>query len=65
MSGQDLLDAHALLANLSITDVSAVQPINGGSDTAIWHVIWNGQPYALRVGGRTTCRCFMRGRAQP
>lgn len=49
MPDQDLLDAHSILASLGITDVSAIYPITGGSDTAIWRVMWNGQPYALRV----------------
>ncbi len=49
MPGQELLDPHAILATLGITDASDFQPITGGSDTAIWRVVWNAQPYALRV----------------
>ena len=49
MPGQEQFDAHAILASLGITDVTDLQPVTGGMDTAIWRVTWNGQPYALRL----------------
>jgi aminoglycoside phosphotransferase (APT) family kinase protein len=43
------LDPHAILAHLGITDVQSVEPVTGGSDTAIWRVRWGDKLYALRV----------------
>lgn len=49
MPGQELLDPHTILASLGVTGAADIQPITGGMDTAIWRVIWNAQPYALRL----------------
>jgi aminoglycoside phosphotransferase (APT) family kinase protein len=44
------LDPHAILAALGAAEgVTAVAPISGGWDTAIWRVERGGETYALRV----------------
>ncbi len=43
-------DPYAILAALGITtDIAAVKPVSGGSDTLLWRVEWAGKSYALRV----------------
>ncbi len=49
MPNQSTLDPHAILASFDITDASRIEPLTGGSDTAIWRVEWHDVPYALRV----------------
>lgn len=49
MPGQSSLDPYVILASLGIADADQAQPLEGGKDTAIWRVRWQGQPYALRV----------------
>ena len=49
MPGQSSLDPHAILASLGVTAANQAEPIAGGADTALWRVLWRGQPYALRV----------------
>lgn len=47
---QSGLDPYAILASLGVADgVTAVVPVSGGSDTAIWRVERGGASYALRV----------------
>lgn len=43
------LDPHAILETLGLLDVTAVAPVHGGTDTAIWRVEKAGKVYALRV----------------
>lgn len=43
------VDARALLATLGLTDASAVMPVSGGWDTALWRVQRGGGSFALRV----------------
>ncbi|GHO62619.1 hypothetical protein KSC_015110 [Ktedonobacter sp. SOSP1-52] len=43
------LDPHAILETLGLLDVTAVAPVHGGTDTAIWRVEKAGTVYALRV----------------
>ncbi|HEX2620844.1 MAG TPA: aminoglycoside phosphotransferase family protein [Phototrophicaceae bacterium] len=43
------LNPVAILASLGISDVTEIIPVTGGSDTAIWRVLWQDQPYALRM----------------
>jgi aminoglycoside phosphotransferase (APT) family kinase protein len=45
----DELDPDAILKTLGLTDMTAVLPVHGGSDTAIWRVACTGKIYALRV----------------
>ncbi len=49
MPDQSPLDPRAILASLGITNVSQIEPVTGGSDTAIWRVQWHDVFYALRV----------------
>jgi aminoglycoside phosphotransferase (APT) family kinase protein len=49
MPDQSSLDPSTILASLGITDATHIEPLSGGFDTAIWRVIWQGTPYALRV----------------
>jgi aminoglycoside phosphotransferase (APT) family kinase protein len=49
MPHQDSLDPMAILASLDVHDASQAEAVSGGADTAIWRVMWGGQPYALRV----------------
>jgi aminoglycoside phosphotransferase (APT) family kinase protein len=49
MPDQDNLDPHAILAALGIMGTAKATPISGGSDTAIWQIVHDGQRYALRV----------------
>jgi len=48
-SKNDDLDPHAILQTLGLTDVIAITPVSGGSDTAIWQVKRAAEIYALRV----------------
>ncbi|MDQ2787945.1 MAG: aminoglycoside phosphotransferase family protein [Chloroflexota bacterium] len=43
------LDPIAVLAALGVMDATAVTPVSGGQDTAIWRVDRPGRRYALRV----------------
>ena len=43
------VDPHALLAALGLTDASAVMPVSGGWDTALWRVQRGDASFALRV----------------
>lgn len=44
------LDPRAILTALGVADgVSAIAPVSGGMDTALWRVERAGRPYALRV----------------
>lgn len=52
----DHLDARAMLASLGVKDVTALVPVQGGSDTTIWQVESARGVYALRV--------FVAGRAR-
>src|SRR5712692_4483897 len=47
----DDLDPYALLQTLGLTDATAVTPVHGGSDTAIWQIERADEVYALRVFG--------------
>ncbi len=49
MITKDNLDPHAILQTLGLTDATAVTPVHGGSDTAIWQVERASEVYALRV----------------
>lgn len=49
MPDQSSLDPQAILASFGITDATHIDPLSGGSDTAIWRVTWQATPYALRV----------------
>lgn len=49
MTDDTTLDPLAILASLGINDITQTERITVGSDTAIWRVIWQAQPYALRV----------------
>jgi hypothetical protein len=49
MPGQASLDPNVILTSLGIPDADPVQPLTGGSDTALWQVVWRGGSYALRV----------------
>lgn len=44
-----MLDPIAILAALSVTDATAVTPVSGGQDAAIWRVEHGGLVSALRV----------------
>lgn len=48
MPSEDL-DPHAILHTLGLLDVTAIAPVHGGSDTALWRVEHADQVYALRV----------------
>jgi aminoglycoside phosphotransferase (APT) family kinase protein len=43
------LDPAAILAALGVTNATAITPVQGGSDTAIWRVAHGGVDSALRV----------------
>ena len=45
------LNPHAILHTLGLTEATAITPVYGGSDTAIWQVEQAGAVYALRVFG--------------
>jgi aminoglycoside phosphotransferase (APT) family kinase protein len=45
------LHPHAILHTLGLTEATAITPVHGGSDTAIWQVEQAGAVYALRVFG--------------
>ncbi len=45
------LDPQAIVASLGIEGASEPTVVTGGSDTSIWRVMWQNQPYALRVFG--------------
>jgi aminoglycoside phosphotransferase (APT) family kinase protein len=45
----DQIDPRAALTALGVTDDTTIQPIQGGSDAAIWRVEHAGESYALRV----------------
>jgi aminoglycoside phosphotransferase (APT) family kinase protein len=49
MPHQSTLDPQSILASLGVTDADGVEPITGGSDTAIWRVMWRREVYALRL----------------
>jgi aminoglycoside phosphotransferase (APT) family kinase protein len=49
MPNQSNLDPRAVLGSLGITDAGKIEPVTGGSDTAIWRVEWRDASYALRV----------------
>ncbi len=49
MPDQSTLAPHAILATIGVTDADHIEPINGGSDTAIWRIEWKNAFYALRV----------------
>ena len=42
MPDQPTLDPKAILNSLDITDPQRIEPVTGGSDTAIWRVEWRG-----------------------
>ncbi|MDQ2715423.1 MAG: phosphotransferase, partial [Chloroflexota bacterium] len=43
------LDPQAILQALGVTDATAITPVHGGSDTAVWRIEWGGESFALRV----------------
>lgn len=43
------LDPAAILASLRMPTATAIAPVQGGSDTAIWRVVYGAESYALRV----------------
>jgi aminoglycoside phosphotransferase (APT) family kinase protein len=51
MAQMDDRDARAMLDALKLKDVSALAPVQGGSDTSIWRVESASGVYALRVLG--------------
>jgi aminoglycoside phosphotransferase (APT) family kinase protein len=42
-------DPQIILESLGIEGATQIEVVTGGSDTSIWRIIWNNQPYALRV----------------
>jgi len=48
----DDLNPHTILHTLGLTGVTAVIPVHGGSDTAIWRIERANEVYALRVFGQ-------------
>ncbi|HEU5016021.1 MAG TPA: phosphotransferase [Roseiflexaceae bacterium] len=55
-----VLDPAAILRHLGITDVTAIAPVHGGEDTAIWRVEHGGATHALRVFRAEQARAFQR-----
>lgn len=49
MAKQSELDPIAILRVMGIESPTAVTPVSGGADTALWRVEQDGQTYALRV----------------
>lgn len=49
MIDREALDPFAVLAALGVTDATAVTPVHGGQDAAIWRVEHGGHISALRV----------------
>src|SRR3712207_3426277 len=49
MAGDPTLHPEDILASLGITTVTAVTPVHGGTDTAIWRVEHASMTSALRV----------------
>lgn len=45
----DSLDPHAILQTLGLTEVKAVIPVQGGTDTAVWRVEQAENVYTLRI----------------
>lgn len=45
----ETIDSLAVLASLGVNDAGAVEPVDGGWDTAIWRVERGGEIFALRL----------------
>lgn len=54
------LDPHAILASFGVPDVTTIEPVSGGQDTAIWRVEHGGEVSALRVFRATQARASQR-----
>ena len=54
------LDPRAILAALGISNVTAIAPVTGGADTALWRVEYDSTTNALRVFRREQVLTYQR-----
>lgn len=49
MTPQQTIDPYDILTSLGVQNASDASRVTGGADTLLWRVVWNDQPYALRL----------------